>query len=756
MTTRSLHLIAQATETQWRLDASWPWAPGATVLLVGVLIAIVVWCYRHEVSPAGPGYRTLLATLRGASLALLLAMLSGLLWAGVETGRPRLAVLYDVSESMDRVDATLSDGSQTSRTAAAEQFLLAEDGLISRLQDKYEIDFYVADASWRRQTPERLENEQPTDDGSATRLGDAISAAIESAGPSLRGVIAVTDGQVTAGKPLAQTAGEARRVGAPLYLVGVGSEDRPAEALLANLRADEKAYIDDLVRFQAVLQTSGAAGKTVRVELRRRVAGSEAEGAVVETETVVVSQNDEPTPISVVDRPGKAGAYDYSLIATLVDADTNTPSTLTHRLTVTDDPIQILLAAGYPNYEFRFLKHLLERDESINVATVLQEADPRYVDSDLTALRRFPTREAELEEYDAIVLLDLDPTVLPRSVWDSLASFVGDTGGGLCLVAGPRGMPASLRTRSTFAALCPTRLDSASPGGWNEPAGVRVRPTSLAAEEPAFLLSDSPDDSQRVWRALPPLYWRADIGEPKPAASVLAVADGAVGEQPLVVSHFYGAGRVVLHATDSTYRWRFRSGDVFFARYWGQLLRTLARGKRSEDDADLRITSLRRRYDPGQPVVLSIRQTSQRAEQQTPQLIVRSEKGREFRPQLEPTSDGYRATLPALPAGRYRAGLAVADGSTADSESFEVVAPPGESARPEMNRKALEAAANRSLGKFYTLAEADRLADELPAAQATPLQTLPPIDLWNRWPMLALVVSCLSTEWILRKRKSML
>ena len=38
-------------------------------------------------------------------------------------------------------------------------------------------------------------------------------------------------------------------------------------------------------------------------------------------------------------------------------------------------------------------------------------------------------------------------------------------------------------------------------------------------------------------------------------------------------------GKVWFHATDSTWRWRIGVGDVYFARYWVQTIRYLARGK---------------------------------------------------------------------------------------------------------------------------------------------------------------------------------
>ena len=47
----------------------------------------------------------------------------------------------------------------------------------------------------------------------------------------------------------------------------------------------------------------------------------------------------------------------------------------------------------------------------------------------------------------------------------------------------------------------------------------------------------------------------------KPAAQVLAehpTAAGAEGKLPLIAYQFLGAGKVMFHAFDDTWRWRFR------------------------------------------------------------------------------------------------------------------------------------------------------------------------------------------------------
>ncbi len=70
-------------------------------------------------------------------------------------------------------------------------------------------------------------------------------------------------------------------------------------------------------------------------------------------------------------------------------------------------------------------------------------------------------------------------------------------------------------------------------------------------------------------------------------------------------------------------------------------------------------------------------------------------------------------------------------------------------------KAALQEAATQTEGRMYTFATADRLSDELPAGRQVPIESLPPLPLWNKWPLLALFLGLLITEWILRKRGGM-
>ena len=74
-----------------------------------------------------------------------------------------------------------------------------------------------------------------------------------------------------------------------------------------------------------------------------------------------------------------------------------------------------------------------------------------------------------------------------------------------------------------------------------------------------------------------------------------------------------------------------------------------------------------------------------------------------------------------------------------------------------MNQADMERAADESHGRFYTLAEADHLPDDLPAGTRVTLNAPgPPWLIWNHALLFFVALLYLTTEWLMRKQKNLL
>jgi len=770
--------------TVWRLENAWGWPPWVTLLFLAAAVGFVVAIYLREGRQAGTVYRLALAAIRLVLVLIVLVMIAQFSVSIQRTGLPYVAVIVDDTRSMTVVDryeqdvlsavrkrlrAALGHSAEPSRSNLARALLAEDDGrLLRSIAAGYKLRLYYLDgprSSEHNEAPallEELDTREPK--GQQTRLGAGVRAVLDDLrGAAPAAIVILSDGVNTDGPPLAEAALLARRRGVPLFTVALGS-DRPVRDLkLADLLVDDVVFAGDVVQFEAKLSGTGFQGETVPVVLREKDRSE-----VLARVEVTVGPDEQSQSVRLPYRPPEVGKFRYVVEVTPQPGEQQTENNRQERVVeVRKEEIRVLLVAGWPNYEFRYLRNLLARDETVELGTVLQEAAPEYAEQDAAALPDFPVGRDELFDYDVVILDDADPSLLSDSMLKNLAEFVDQPakGGALVLIAGPRYLPSAYGD-TPLAGLMPIELTSVrypQPGEASEP--FQVRPTPLGLAGPAMQLGDSAAETRRIWEKLPPLYWHVEAPELKPGARVLAEHPHERGPDgrplPLIVVQYVGAGEVLFHAVDETWRWRRRLGDVFFARYWVQMLRQLSRSKLAGAGKTAVLSTDRRQYQQGEPVRLRVRFSDERrAPEEDDGVTVVLERPSHKSERIKLRRTHGRGTFEALlsrPAvGNYHAWMAIPTvEGRAPAVDFTVEAPRGEFERIRVDTVALRLAARQTRGRFYTFDTAAQLVGDLPEGRQVPVETLPPKPLWNRWPLLLLFLGLLTAEWILRKRGGM-
>lgn len=773
--------------TVWSLDHAWGWAPWITLLMVVGIAIYVVAIYLREGRESTVRQKTALATMRLAGIAILLGMIAQLSISLERTGLPYVAVLIDNSQSMARVDryddkqraametrVKLAGYPGLSRFDLARTLLTEEHGeLLTDLADRYKLRlYYLAESGGARPSliegTDNVVRELQAVESSvpATPLGSALQTILS----DLRGVppaaiVLLSDGINTEGPSLIDGAQQARRRGVPLFAVGLGDERPIRDLKLTDLLVDEVVFVGDVVNFEFKLMGTGLEGRPVEVQLHEQ-----GKSDVLARLTVTVGPDGRVDTLRIPYRPDRVGRFQYVVEVKPPDGPIEGSATRQERVVeVRKEKIRVLLVQAYPSFEFRYLRNMLSRDESIELRTFLQEADVDHAEQDPTALRVFPVRRDELFAYDVVILGDVNPAVLGESALENVVEFVNHKakGGALVVIAGPKYTPLAFRG-SPLTALLPIDLTSAR---YPDPEqllgpGFAAQPTELGLDSPPLQLGDTAERTRAIWRGLPPLYWMLEAPDLKPAARVLAEHPTRLGRAarrlPLIALQYVGAGRVLMHMTDETWRWRQRVGDVYFARYWVQMIRYLARSKLTADHSAVEFTTDRREYQRGEAVRLRTRFFDERlapAEEDGVMVVVEHQGHQTQRVKLcrSPTSRGIFEGLIGQPAsGSYHAWVAIpALEGRAPAADFTVVPPPGEMETVPMDAAELQRAAELTKGRFYTFATAGRLLEDLPAGRQVPVESLPPQPLWNTWPVLLIWLILLSAEWLLRKRRGM-
>jgi hypothetical protein len=384
-------------------------------------------------------------------------------------------------------------------------------------------------------------------------------------------------------------------------------------------------------------------------------------------------------------------------------------------------------------------------------------------------LRGFPVRRDELFKYDVIILGDVNPGLLSEAMIRNVADFVEEPASGRALIciAGPKFMPMAFRD-TPLEPLLPVDLAALRLPDPQEPAadGFSVEPTEMGLASPSMQLGDTLEETRSIWQNLHPLYWMIETPAVKQGARVLAVnptrVDARGNRLPVISMQYVGSGKVLFHATDETWRWRWRAGDVFFAKYWVQTIRYLARSKLSDGQRLATLSTDRREYRRGESVNFRVRFADERlapAEEDGVTVVLEHQGHQTRRIKLQRSTAGrgtFEAPLAKPAIGSYHAWIAVPTlPGQAPAADFSVVAPEGEFERLRMDAHEMQQAAQQTGGRFYTVDTADRLLHDLPPGRQVPIESLPPEPLWNRWPLLLLFLSLLVSEWVLRKSAGM-
>jgi uncharacterized membrane protein len=498
---------------------------------------------------------------------------------------------------------------------------------------------------------------------------------------------------------------------------------------------------------------------------------------VLAVQDVVVPADGAALPVRLSYRPGEEGDFEFVLEVEPAEGEVNTVNNrLSQQIRVRDATQRVLLVQSYPSYEYRFLKDLLARavrhasggtERAIQLTSILQEADLENAREDATAQSVFPVRREDLFAYDVLVFGDVDPNFLSPSAMEHVVEFVTDHGGGAIFLAGPSFTPLAYRD-TPLAKLLPVDVATATAPSDGEilTEPFVVRPTPLGLTTPFMQLGETAAETESTWQRLTGLTWLLAAPDVRPAARVLAVHPTRTGPQgeplPVILLQFVGAGKVMLHATDETYRWsRFPGSQQSYSRYWLQTLRYLSRSQLGSSGESLEISTDRQQYQRGEVVRVRVRFADERqapAEDDGVTVVIQQSGGRQH--QITLRRDPIRRQLfegaiSDLPDGQYRLWPAT-PGSQATAASFSIAAPPGEQARLAMDSADLRRAAKASQGRFYTFRDASRILEDLPRGRRVSIESLPPQPLWNSSLLAAVFVILITTEWLLRKRCGML
>jgi uncharacterized membrane protein len=733
----------------------WPlWLMAAGILAAAGLL---FWHVRRN--------HGMLSGLRPVAIWLLetalIALLLFLLWhpaLSVATLRPQqnvVAVLVDDSHSM-----SITDESGT-RLARAQSVL--DGGLLKSLATRFQVRLYKFGADAQRMgKPAEATGAAP-----ATRVGNALEGVLaESSSLPLGAIILFSDGADNAGGIDLDTVAAIRRQRIPIHTVGLGREhpDRDVEVNDAVIPA--RALPQSRLTALVTLQSYGLSGKKARLSVRdgAKVLASQDVAlrgdGVLQSESITFNAGQEVGPrtltIGVDPIPGEINALNNK-VSRLVNVQARKP--------------RILYFDGEPQYEYKFIRRAMDDNPEIVVFSMVRTTQnkiyrqpcpaggcPEGFKEDKQELADgFPSKPEELNQFQGLMLANVEAGYFTPTQQQLIHDFVDRRGGGLLFLGGRASLSDGGYPNSPLADLVPTKLPP-NKGTFHRDFS-KVELTQAGRESILTRLDDNPERNLQRWKEIPMVADYQEIGEPKPGATTLLnVVPQSHSAIPLLVTEPYGRGRTAVFASGGSWRWKMwmPHDDKTHATFWQQMFRYLVTDTPGQvtattpktvlsDDTrvPLRVEVRDKEYKPLSAARVQARFLSPDGSSATIELAP------------QPLEEGvYTGEWTAEKPGTYVTEILAGQEQQEigrDTIGFRREDGVAENFHTGQNRELLQKLSDQTGGKYYTAADASKLANEISYSEAgiTSRETR---DLWDMPILLLLAFGIRGSEWLLRRK----
>ena len=694
----------------------------AIVLLVLALTALTVMEYaKRSVSAGRETIRLVLVALRLTSIIILAIILAGPTRPTAVAGgvaRPRLAVLVDVSGSMH-----VRDVKEKSREEAAFNcaFQVVDSPTITRLFDT-SLDGF--DAAVTPLDPSKRADGRPTE----TLLFDVVRDQVDklAGSPAGSAILVISDGRDTSGRPIDPVIESAKASGLRIHTMPLGGT-----TLTGNVWFDAK--IDRpifLLNQHGQLQARVWSARERDVTVVAEVDGEVARVPIRLTAGVMV-------PVTIPLRTQTPGERRVTISLEGLPAEI-TPQPRHVFYEVLSKRIKVLILAGEPDWNTKFIAQALRRDERIELVSAAALTAGRVeviaTRSDVSAV---PTTPQELALFDVIIVGSTPERIVTSSGLASMVDYVASGGHVVLLGAMP----------SAWSVLDPVIRSSNT----SEETVIH-----LSRDAPALFAGLLPREATEPTLSRMPTLATEKVKSLKPAAySLMETRNG----EPAMAVMNVGRGRSVASLTHDLWRWRMQAApetnmDELYDVLWANLVRWLALGDGFEPGSAVKLELESRTVTPGRPLAVEVSSRWLPEADFSPRVSVWNEQGdhvaltmsrggsdTQWNSTFTPRVEGeYRIELDASP---WREAAIVRRFRAVDEDQEKL----NTSADPELMRQL----AQRTGGLVLDASKIDEVPAQLIDAQPRLETTTQMEPAWNRWEALLLLTALLGVEWMGRR-----
>lgn len=706
------------------------------LLFLGLAAAVYqYWLIRKRL---GSPRAAVLSLLRlGAVFVLVSFALNPLLSARKEQKVTQsLAILLDTSQSMGLPGAA----GKGSRLDEAKRALL--DGpmpLLKSLSERFNIKLYGLGESMRS-----LETEDLAGLKVGGKEGD-LAEAMDKLAEKHSMAVLFSDGN------LKWRDEPSRRL--PLFAVSLGDPKGYKDILIKAIQAPAMAFRGREVVIDVTVKGYGYKGLIFPVHLKD---GSK----LITAKNVSFNDPSAEVTIPLSFTPEELGPHNLSVgIPPQFGESLASNNAVNLSLKVMKDKIRILMISGSPSLTYRFMRMAFKNDPSIDLLSFVVLRTPSDIinvplqEQSLIPLPIETLFTKELKSFDLLILDNLPSHLYLKPIYfESVRQFVKG-GGSFAMIGGPFFSDEGRYHGTPIEEILPVRLDERV--DYRRDASWRVGLSRAGKDHPITRLSPDEAYNLNLWQEMPSLDGINLLVAKNSGTILLEGGDGT--SQPILTVGQYGSGRVLVLATD--YSWKWYMGMVAKGKDNWPYLRLMERMVRwlTKDPSldSIQVTLPEKRGWAGQEMEIRFKvgeEDSLSGRRGFVSMSVFDPQGLRIKSQVKTTGQGNEYLGSFLPEkeGAYK--LKIETPASRLEENF-VVAGSMEGLdavpHPEQLKKISTATEGRFLSREDDLLKEIETYAEKTESRFIELKSSP---LWEKPYTFILILFFLTTEWYLRRR----
>jgi uncharacterized membrane protein len=693
------------------------------------------WLLRKRL---GSPRAVVLSLLRLGALFLIISFaLNFSLWVKNEQKITQsLAILLDASQSMSLPGAARKG----SRLDEAKEVLL--DGpmpLLKSLTERFNVKLFGLGESLRSLETEDLGNLK-----AGGKEGDLTEAIDQLAGKHSM-IVLLSDGNLKWKNDFL------RRL--PVVAVPIGTPKGYQDILIKAIQAPAMAFRGREVVIDVTVKGYGYKGLTLPVHLK--------EGRkLITVKNISFNENAAEVTIPLSFTPEELGSHHLSIgVSPQFGESLTSNNTVSFSLKVMKDKIRILMISGSPSLSYRFMRMAFKNDPSIDLLSFVVLRTPSDIinvplqEQSLIPLPIETLFAKELKNFDLLIFDNLPSHLyLKPTYFESVREFVRG-GGSFAMIGGPFFSDEGGYIGSAIEEILPVRLSEKD--DYRRDSSWRIRLSRVGKDHPITRFSPDEEYNINLWKEMPPLDGINVMVAKNSGATLLESEDGTL--RPILTVGHYGSGRVMVLATD--YSWKWYMGMVAkgkdnwpYLKLMERMVRWLTRDP-SLDSIQITLPEKGRWVGQEMEIRLKVREEDFLSSRKgVVSMSVFDPRGLKIKSQVKTAGQGndYLGSFLPEKEGAYTLKI---ETPTSQLEEHLIIASPSEGLDARPHPEWLKMISVDTGGRFLS-SEEDLLREIETYAKKTESRfvELKSSPLWERPYSFILILVLLTAEWYLRRR----